>query len=114
MVCAPSSSCSRQRARPARCANPARSRSSSTPGAWHLARAGVDLEAFFLEHADDVGHIQIGDMPDRGGPGTGPLPIAALIDSALARNHRGRIAHESSHFKTDPFEWMPAWYATAD
>lgn len=81
---------------------------------WHLARAGVDLEAFFLEHGDDAGHIQIGDMPDRGGPGMGSLPIAALIDSALARGYRGRIALEYSHFDTDPFQWMPAWYAAAD
>lgn len=76
---------------------------------FHLARTGVDLEQLLETHVADVGHIQVADMPERGGPGTGTLPLERILATIERLGYRGEIALEYSHFVDDPFEWMEAW-----
>jgi hydroxypyruvate isomerase len=73
---------------------------------FHLAAAGDDLERAFRDHADIVAHAQIADFPGRGGPGTGELPIDAIVDAARDAGYTGRFALEYSAYTAEPFEWM--------
>lgn len=76
---------------------------------FHLARTGADLEELLEAHIADVGHIQVADMPERGGPGTGTLPLDRILATIDRLGYKGEIALEYSHFVDDPFHWMEAW-----
>lgn len=58
---------------------------------------------------DRIGHIQIGDSPDRGAPGTGELNYDFILDQIDAAGYRGHVGLE---YKTggDPVQalaWLP-------
>ncbi|WP_232021696.1 MULTISPECIES: hydroxypyruvate isomerase family protein [Pseudonocardia] len=73
---------------------------------FHLAVNGDDPAAAIDQHADRIGHVQIADAPGRGEPGTGTLPIAALVDRVVAAGYRGRISLEYRPVTADPFGWL--------
>ena len=60
----------------------------------HLGRMGEDLPAVLARHANDIGHIQIADVPDRGAPGTGRLDWEALFGQLAAQGYPGWIGCE--------------------
>jgi len=61
---------------------------------YHLGRMGEDLPAVLARHANDIGHIQIADVPDRGAPGTGRLDWEALFGQLAAQGYPGWIGCE--------------------
>jgi hydroxypyruvate isomerase len=61
---------------------------------YHLGRMGEDLPAVLARHADDIAHIQIADVPDRGAPGTGELDFEALFGQLAAQDYLGWIGCE--------------------
>ena len=73
---------------------------------YHLAVNGDDPAAAIDRFADRIGHVQIADAPGRGEPGTGDLPIAALVDQVHAAGYRGRISLEYKAATAEPFAWL--------
>ncbi|RZI84565.1 MAG: hydroxypyruvate isomerase [Microbacterium sp.] len=74
---------------------------------FHMFQVGDDVARFFTEDWRDIGHVQVADVPGRGGPGTGAQPIDDLLDLLLAQGYERRIALEYSHYEgDDPFGWM--------
>jgi hydroxypyruvate isomerase len=61
---------------------------------FHLANNGEDLLEVADTHADRIAHLQLADAPGRGEPGTGSLPIAAVVDRLWAAGYRGLVAAE--------------------
>ena len=73
---------------------------------YHLAVNGDDPASAIDRFADRVGHVQIADAPGRGEPGTGELPIAALVERVHAAGYRGRISLEYKAATAEPFAWL--------
>ncbi|TCK25868.1 hydroxypyruvate isomerase family protein [Pseudonocardia endophytica] len=73
---------------------------------YHLAANGDDPAAAIDRFAGRIGHVQIADAPGRGEPGTGDLPIAALMDRVHAAGYRGRISLEYKAATDSPFAWL--------
>lgn len=78
---------------------------------YHLWRVEADLRGLLESHVSDIGHIQLADLPERGGPGTGILPWDDILATIERLDYPGRIALEYSHYVNDPFEWMEQWQA---
>lgn len=76
---------------------------------YHLAVGGDDLEAVIDAHAPLIGHVQVADSPGRGEPGSGALPLAALVDRLLERGYAGRVALEYKPTTTteESLAWLP-------
>lgn len=62
--------------------------------AYHLGANGVDIVAAAERTVGTVGHIQLADVPGRGAPGTGTLPLAAAVDSLIEHGYTGSIGCE--------------------
>ncbi|GAA2178464.1 TIM barrel protein [Brooklawnia cerclae] len=73
---------------------------------YHLAANGDDVDAAIASHANRIAHVQIADLPGRGAPGTGRLPIARWLDDLRQRGYTGRIALEYVANNSDPFAWL--------
>lgn len=73
---------------------------------YHLAVNGDDPATAINRFAGRIGHVQIADAPGRGEPGTGHLPIAALLDRIAATGYRGRVGLEYKPATADPFGWL--------
>ncbi|MDE3720091.1 MULTISPECIES: hydroxypyruvate isomerase family protein [Nocardiopsis] len=61
---------------------------------YHLAVNGDDVAAVVRDHAAEFGHVQIADVPGRGEPGTGALPIDDLLTAAQAGGYQGLVGLE--------------------
>ncbi|UWE13896.1 TIM barrel protein [Actinacidiphila bryophytorum] len=61
---------------------------------YHLAMGGADLPAVIDEHAGSVGHVQIADLPGRGAPGTGALPLPDLLARLAGAGYDGFVGLE--------------------
>lgn len=61
---------------------------------YHLASNGDDVPAALTDHASLLGHVQLADMPGRGVPGSGRLPIADYLRTLALVGYRGRVALE--------------------
>ncbi|MDX2702616.1 TIM barrel protein [Streptomyces sp. PA03-6a] len=76
---------------------------------YHLSMNGEDLPAVIDAYADRTGHVQIADDPGRGAPGTGSLPLSALLDRLRDRGYDGWVGLE---YKPGPqgsaasFDWL--------
>lgn len=77
---------------------------------FHLAVNGDDVASVVRDHAADFGHIQIADAPGRGEPGTGELPIHALLAAAQAGGYGGHVGLEYKPTvpSSDSFGWLRA------
>ncbi|SHM61532.1 TIM barrel protein [Actinacidiphila paucisporea] len=76
---------------------------------YHLAMGGADLEAVISRHADVVGHVQIADLPGRGAPGTGALPLPDLLAHLDRAGYGGFVGLEhkpSSGGSAASFGWL--------
>ncbi|MBR8742458.1 hydroxypyruvate isomerase family protein [Nocardiopsis sp. MG754419] len=75
---------------------------------FHLAVNGDDVSAVVRDHAAAFGHVQIADAPGRGEPGTGTLPLDALLTAAQAGGYRGLVGLEYKPTvpTTDSFGWL--------
>ncbi|GAA1393145.1 TIM barrel protein [Pseudonocardia kongjuensis] len=73
---------------------------------FHLAVNGDDPAAAISAYGDRIGHVQVADAPGRGEPGTGDLPVAALLEQVAATGYRGRIGLEYKSTTDDPFGWL--------
>lgn len=61
---------------------------------FHLAANGEDIvDAWDATH-EHVRHVQLADFPGRGAPGSGELPIDALVERIAASDYAGDIALE--------------------
>ncbi len=61
---------------------------------YNLGRMGEDPAAVLAREASDIAHVQIGDVPDRGAPGTGELDFEALFGQLAAQGYPGWIGCE--------------------
>lgn len=74
---------------------------------YHLAGNGDDVPAVITEHAAEIGHVQIADVPGRGAPGTGDLPLREWIAQVDQAGYDGWIGLEYQSAADDPFGWLP-------
>jgi hydroxypyruvate isomerase len=78
---------------------------------YNLGRMGEDLAGVLARDASDIAHVQIGDVPERGAPGTGELDFEALFGQLAAQGYPGWIGCE--YRPSDPadssssFGWRP-------
>ncbi len=78
---------------------------------YHLTVNGDDVSAVIEKHAGDFGHVQIGDSPGRGAPGTGTLPLQAWIARSRELGYDGYIALEYREPIATAFSWLTGWPA---
>ncbi|MHA7222950.1 hydroxypyruvate isomerase family protein [Arthrobacter sp. RHLT1-20] len=73
---------------------------------YHLSVNGDDVAAVIERHARDFGHIQIGDDPGRGAPGTGTLPLRTWIARSRELGYTGYISLEYREPAATAFSWL--------
>ena len=61
---------------------------------FHLAVNGDDVAQVVRDHAAEFGHIQIADVPGRGEPGSGELPLELLLLDSQAHGYNGLVGLE--------------------
>src|SRR5690625_548792 len=61
---------------------------------FHLAVNGDDVAAVVRDHAAEFGHIQIADVPGRGEPGSGELPLELLLLDSQTHGYNGLVGLE--------------------
>ncbi|WP_030778131.1 TIM barrel protein [Streptomyces sp. NRRL S-920] len=77
---------------------------------YHLSMNGEDLPAVIEQYASKTGHVQIADNPGRGAPGTGTLPLEALLDQLRAAGYEGWVGLEykaGDRPSEESFGWLP-------
>ncbi|MFG3349852.1 TIM barrel protein [Streptomyces sp. NPDC048018] len=76
---------------------------------YHLAMNGEDVSQVIARYADRTGHVQIADMPGRGAPGTGELPLEQLLDELKKAGYDGWVGLEYKAAEAaSSFAWLPA------
>ncbi|MFD9486158.1 TIM barrel protein [Streptomyces sp. NPDC059991] len=76
---------------------------------YHLSMNGEDVSQVIEAYADKTGHVQIADNPGRGAPGTGSLPLEALLDQLAKAGYDGWVGLEyKAADAAASFEWLPA------
>ncbi|TQN31083.1 hydroxypyruvate isomerase [Haloactinospora alba] len=75
---------------------------------FHLAVNGDDVAAVVRDHAAEFGHIQIADVPGRGEPGSGELPIQELLAASQAGGYNGPVGleYKPTVASADSFGWL--------
>lgn len=61
---------------------------------FHLATNGDDVDVVLRDHAADIAHVQIADVPGRGEPGTGTLDVVGWLHALRDQGYGGRVALE--------------------
>jgi hydroxypyruvate isomerase len=77
---------------------------------YHLAVNGDDLPGTIDRYAARTGHVQIADVPGRGAPGTGSLPLAGLLDRLRKAGYDGWVGLEykaGGRPGSETFSWLP-------
>ncbi|MGW2224219.1 TIM barrel protein [Streptomyces formicae] len=78
---------------------------------YHLSMNGEDLPSVIERYAAQTGHVQIADNPGRGAPGTGSLPLEALLDQLKKVGYEGWVGLEykaGDRPSAETFDWLPA------
>ncbi|MFI5620940.1 TIM barrel protein [Streptomyces sp. NPDC051567] len=76
---------------------------------YHLAMNGEDLFEVVEKYAARTGHVQIADMPGRGAPGTGSLPLEELLGRLRKAGYEGFVGLEyKAQDAAASFGWLPA------
>ncbi|MGC1505231.1 MAG: TIM barrel protein [Sulfitobacter sp.] len=75
---------------------------------YHAQMIHGDAVAVFEEYLPFIRHIQIGDSPNRGGPGTGEVDFKTLFERIKASTYNGWISAEYSPNGSteDSLGWM--------
>ena len=74
---------------------------------YHLAVNGEDVVRMIDEHRDGIVHVQIADVPGRGAPGTGHLPLQQWISDLELGGYDGSVGLEYLPVEgVDPFAWL--------
>ncbi|MDR1430558.1 MAG: TIM barrel protein [Propionibacteriaceae bacterium] len=73
---------------------------------YHLATNGDDVAAALHTYADCIAHVQLADVPGRGAPGTGELPITAWLNDLAGFGYDGWVGLEYKCENGDPFAWL--------
>lgn len=75
---------------------------------YHAQMIHGDAVATFEKYRPLIRHIQVGDTPERGAPGTGEVDFAGLFNAIKARKYDGWISGEyTPNGPTEPtLEWM--------
>ena len=77
---------------------------------YHLAVNGAGLPSVIDRYAARTGHVQIADVPGRGAPGTGSLPLAGLLDRLRKAGYDGWVGLEykpGDRPSAETFGWLP-------
>lgn len=61
---------------------------------YHALRMDEDPMELLREHIDEIGHIQIADVPGRGQPGTGDVDWGVLFKALDTLDYTGRVGLE--------------------
>lgn len=61
---------------------------------YHMATMGEPIEEQIASFAPAIGHIQFADVPGRGAPNTGELPLGEIFKAIAASDYRGAVAAE--------------------
>jgi len=61
---------------------------------YHLGKMSEDVADTLARHAADIAHVQIADVPDRGGPGTGELDWEDVFGQLAAQGYAGWVGCE--------------------
>ncbi|MEV5977375.1 TIM barrel protein [Streptomyces sp. NPDC052114] len=78
---------------------------------YHLSMNGEDLPSVIEQYVARTGHVQIADNPGRGAPGTGSLPLEALLDQLKKAGYEGWVGLEykaGDRPSAEAFDWLPA------
>jgi hydroxypyruvate isomerase len=76
---------------------------------YHLATMSEDLGAVLARYANQIGHVQIADVPGRGAPGTGTLDFEPLFRQLAAQGYAGWTGLEyMTADTTNSFTWLRA------
>lgn len=78
---------------------------------YHLSMNGEDLDEIIAKYTEKTGHVQIADNPGRGAPGTGDLPLEALLDQLKQAGYEGFVGLEykpGDKPSAEAFGWLPA------
>ncbi|MFC7303063.1 TIM barrel protein [Streptomyces monticola] len=78
---------------------------------YHLSMNGEDLPSVIEQYTEKTGHVQIADNPGRGAPGTGDLPLEALLDQLKKAGYEGWVGLEykaGDKPSAESFDWLPA------
>ena len=76
---------------------------------FHLANNGDDVEAALDAYGPRIAHVQVADWPGRHEPGSGRLPLDALLERVERGGYRGHVALEylPSTTTEDSLAWLP-------
>jgi hydroxypyruvate isomerase len=82
---------------------------------YHLTVNGDDL-ATVVDHADQIGHVQIADAPGRHEPGTGGIDLDGHLARLETAGYRGWVGLEyvPSGPTEESFAWLPRERRRAD
>ncbi|GAB3441880.1 TIM barrel protein [Streptomonospora sediminis] len=72
---------------------------------YHLAANGDDVPAAAARHRRHIAHVQVADLPGRGAPGSGDLPLGTWLDGLAAGGYTGWTALEYASGAADPLGW---------
>lgn len=77
---------------------------------YHAQMIHGDALAVFKDYTGLIGHIQIGDTPERGAPGTGDVDFGALFEAIKSSGYSGWISGEyhPGGRTEDTLDWMNA------
>lgn len=75
---------------------------------YQLAYGGADVDADIATHGHRFGHVQAADLPGRGQPGSGTLPLGRWLAALEKGGYCGTVGLEYYADKdADPFAWVP-------
>jgi hydroxypyruvate isomerase len=74
---------------------------------YQLAYGGADVDADIEAHGHRFGHVQVADLPGRGQPGSGMLPLGRWLAALEEGGYCGFVGLEYFAGKDpDPFAWV--------
>lgn len=79
--------------------------------AYHALRTEPDVVDALRACAERLGHVHLADLPDRSAPGSGTLPLAAVLDTLDDLGYVGAVGLEYALTDGDAsaFAWLEPW-----